>query len=350
MDFSKFLDIQHIFSYVQGHLSKIIISILIFLFLKPLKKHIDRVVKIIMKNAKLDDSVVTFILSIYSFLYYIVLFILLAEFIGIDLKNITTVIGAMGVVLGIVFKETLNNFCGGLILLTFKPFKIGDFIEYNNFVGSVSKIEFFYTKLINPQNELIIVPNGIITNSEIRNVVQNSIRRLDIVIGVGYDSDIKQVKSILEKIVEEETGDSEEKEDDDIIHRIQTKIQRRREKSHRFFSLLFSRKKIKEEEKNISLEDKLVETDLQEILENEEKNNLEIKSNLEETKMILKTKPSRIGLSNLGDSAIEFTINVYTKSGNYLDLKYKLNERIKEELDKANINIPYPQMDIHISK
>jgi small conductance mechanosensitive channel len=95
----------------------------------------------------------------------------------------------------------LNNFFGGFIILTFKPFKVGDVIEYKNYQGEVVSIEIFYTKIRNYQNELVIIPNGILTNTELRNLSKNKVRRLDLKITVDYKADIRKVKEILQEIV-----------------------------------------------------------------------------------------------------------------------------------------------------
>ena len=142
-------------------------------------------------------------------------------------------------------------------------------------MGEVKSIELIYTKIKTPQNELVIIPNGMITNSEIRNVTKEKVRRLDIKIGVSYDSDILKVKKVLSEIVNEE---------------------------------------IKSEEK-----------------------------------LVLKSPAPTIGVLELAESSVVFCVYVYTKSDNYFNLMLKMNEKIKIKFDENNIEIPYPQMDVHIS-
>ena len=88
-------------------------------------------------------------ISLYSVVYYFILIYISIGILGINTTSITTFLGAAGIVFGIAFKETLGNFCGGIIILTFKPFRVGDTIEYNNYIGTVKRIELFYTKIIN---------------------------------------------------------------------------------------------------------------------------------------------------------------------------------------------------------
>ena len=252
--------------------------------------------------------------------------------------------------LGIAFKETLGNFCGGLIILTFKPFKVGDTIEYNNYLGTVKKIELFYTKMLNPQNELVIIPNGIITNTEIRNIKQNGERRLDLRIGVSYNSDIQKVKKILEQIINMETMNEiqETESRKNLLIKLQNSILETKEKTKiNLFSTIFSRKKMQEAEKEASknsndqVDDEMEDLESTVIGQNVYNN---------DEKLILASKKPVIGVGELGESAIIFYVYVYTRSENYLTLKLKLNEIIKTEFDKEGIEIPYPQMDIHMIK
>jgi len=290
------------------------------------------------------------LISIYSILYYFILIYVSIGILGINATSITTFLGATGIVLGIAFKETLGNFCGGLIILTFKPFKVGDTIEYNNYLGTVKKIELFYTKMLNPQNELVIIPNGIITNTEIRNIKQNGERRLDLRIGVSYNSDIQKVKKILEQIINMETMDEiqETESRKNLLIKLQNSILETKEKTKiNLFSTIFSRKKMQEAEKEASknsndqVDDEMEDLESTVIGQNVYNN---------DEKLILASKKPVIGVGELGESAIIFYVYVYTRSENYLTLKLKLNEIIKIEFDKEGIEIPYPQMDVHMIK
>ena len=204
--------------------------------------------------------------------------------------------------------------------------------------------------MLNPQNELVIIPNGIITNTEIRNIKQDGERRLDLEIGVSYKSDIQKVKKVLERIVKSETMNEveETKIKDNLLAKIQNTILEKRERSKiNLFSTIFSRKKMKEAEDEASkeIEEKVCENE-----ENIENTAIAEKRGNKNKKMILASKASIIGVGRLAESAIIFYVYVYTRSENYLTLKLKLNEKIKTEFDKAGIEIPYPQMDVHIVK
>ena len=343
----KFLELDTIIRFLKTNLFKLFIIYLIVKIGKIFKNRIEKILKIILDKSNVDKSVASFLLSIYSILYYFILIYSSVGILGINTTSITTFLGAAGIVLGIAFKETLGNFCGGLIILTFKPFSVGDTIEYNNYIGTVKKIELFYTKMLNPQNEVVIIPNGIVTNTEIRNIKQNGERRLDLEVGVSYNSNIQEVKSVLERIVKEETMNEVEETQikNNLLIKLQNTILEKREKSKiNLFATIFSRKKMKEaeDEANKKTEEENYESD---------KNTQSISNTskvVNDKKMILASKPSIIGVGQLADSAIIFYVYVYTRSENYLDLKMKLNEKIKMEFDKLGIEIPYPRMDVHI--
>ena len=346
-ELDKFLERYNIIRVLKTNIFKLFIIFLIVKIGKIFKTRIEKILKIILDKSNIDKSVASFLLSIYSILYYFILIYSSVGILGINTTSITTFLGATGIVLGIAFKETLGNFCGGLIILTFKPFSVGDTIEYNNYIGTVTKIELFYTKMLNPQNELVIIPNGIVTNTEIRNIRQNGERRLDLEVGVSYNSDIQKVKGTLERIIKEETMNEVEETQikNNLLVKLQNTILEKREKSKiNLFATIFSRKKMKEaeDEANKKTEEENYESD---------KNTQSISNTskvVNDKKMILASKPSIIGVGQLADSAIIFYVYVYTRSENYLDLKMKLNEKIKMEFDKLGIEIPYPRMDVHI--
>ena len=349
-ELQKFLEWDNTIKFLKTNLFKLFIIYLIIKIGKVFKNRVEKILKIILEKASTDKSLASFLISIYSILYYFILIYVSIGILGINATSITTFLGATGIVLGIAFKETLGNFCGGLIILTFKPFKVGDTIEYNNYLGTVKKIELFYTKMLNPQNELVIIPNGIITNTEIRNIKQNGERRLDLRIGVSYDSDIQKVKKILERIIKTETMNEiqETESRKNLLIKLQNSILETKEKTKiNLFSTIFSRKKMQEAEKEASknsndqVDDEMEDLESTVIGQNVYNN---------DEKLILASKKPVIGVGELGESAIIFYVYVYTRSENYLTLKLKLNEIIKIEFDKEGIKIPYPQMDVHMIK
>ena len=343
----KFLELDNIIKFLKTNIFKLFIIYIMFKIAKIFKGRIEKILNLIFEKSNMDKSIASFLISLYSVVYYFILIYISIGILGINTTSITTFLGAAGIVFGIAFKETLGNFCGGIIILTFKPFRVGDTIEYNNYIGTVKRIELFYTKIINPQNELVIIPNGIITNTEIRNIREDGERRLDLTVGVSYNSDIQKVKEVIIRIVKEETMDKveEDKRKDNLFKKWQSTVLESKEKKNikiNFFSTLFSKKKMEEAEK--SAHENLRE-ELDELEEVEKEKNF-----TEHDRLILPSRKPIIGVGELADSAIIFYVYVYTRTENYIDLKLKLNEKIKLEFEKEGIEIPYPQMDVHVSK
>ena len=341
----KFLELDNIIKFLKTNIFKLFIIYIMFKIAKIFKGRIEKILNLIFEKSNMDKSIASFLISLYSVIYYFILIYISIGILGINTTSITTFLGAAGIVFGIAFKETLGNFCGGIIILTFKPFRVGDTIEYNNYIGTVKKIELFYTKIINPQNELVIIPNGIITNTEIRNIREDGERRLDLTVGVSYNSDIQKVKEVIIRIVKEETMDKveEDKRKDNLFKKWQSTVLESKEKKNikiNFFSTLFSKKKMEEAEK--SAHENLRE-ELDELEEVEKEKNF-----TEHDRLILPSRKPIIGVGELADSAIIFYVYVYTRTENYIDLKLKLNEKIKLEFEKEGIEIPYPQMDVMI--
>lgn len=341
----KFLELDNIIKFLKTNIFKLFIIYIMFKIAKIFKGRIEKILNLIFEKSNMDKSIASFLISLYSVVYYFILIYISIGILGIDTTSITTFLGAAGIVFGIAFKETLGNFCGGIIILTFKPFRVGDTIEYNNYIGTVKRIELFYTKIINPQNELVIIPNGIITNTEIRNIREDGERRLDLTVGVSYNSDIQKVKEVIIRIVKEETMDKveEDKRKENLFKKWQSTVLESKEKKNikiNFFSTLFSKKKMDEAEKSAHEDFKEELDDLEEVEKEKEIT--------ENDRLILPSHKPIIGVGELSDSSIIFYIYVYTRTEHYIDLKLKLNEKIKLEFEKEGIEIPYPQMDVMI--
>ena len=149
---------------------------------------------------KLDPGVRSFISSFASIGLYIVLVIVIAGMIGIPATSFITILASCGVAIGLALQGSLSNFAGGLMILLFKPFKIGDYIEAGGEAGTVAEITVVYTVLLTPDNKRITIPNGTLTNSTIENYSAEELRRVDLTFNTAVDCDVNKVKGILEKL------------------------------------------------------------------------------------------------------------------------------------------------------
>ncbi|MBR5525110.1 MAG: mechanosensitive ion channel [Clostridia bacterium] len=155
------------------------------------------------KLDKLDSGLRSFLISFSGIVLYAVLFITIAMVLGVPATSFITILASCGVAIGLALQGSLSNFAGGLMILFFRPFKVGDFIEASGESGTVTEITVVYTVLTTPDNKRVTIPNGALTNSVIENYSAEPLRRVDLTFSTGYDCDIEQVKSVIGKLVAE---------------------------------------------------------------------------------------------------------------------------------------------------
>ncbi|SEA64235.1 small conductance mechanosensitive channel [Arachidicoccus rhizosphaerae] len=222
------------------------------------------------ERRNMDISLKKFLQNMIRWTLNILLFILIVTQLGIQTSAFVAMIGAAGLAVGLALQGSLANFAGSVIILTLKPFKVGDYIESaNGQSGTVKEIDIFATKLITPQNQLVIVPNGALSNASIINYSEMGSRRTWFDIGVSYVADLKQAKQILMDVV---------------------------------------------------------------------MNN----------KYAFKEPAPQIVVTELGDSAVNLSVRVSADNASFWDMREQLIIDCKAALDKAGIEIPFPQRDIHI--
>jgi small conductance mechanosensitive channel len=199
------IDIQEIISsYVIPWGINIILALAVFVIGRWLANMIVRGVKRLMKKANMDKALIGFLSSILNAVLLVVVVIAALEQLGVNTTSVLAVFAAAGLAVGLALKDSLSNFSAGVMLIIFKPFKVGDFVEAAGISGVVEVIRIFNTQLRTGDNREIIVPNsqiysGIITNFSVREQ-----RRIDLVIGIGYEDDIRSAKQILEEILQGE--------------------------------------------------------------------------------------------------------------------------------------------------
>jgi small conductance mechanosensitive channel len=150
-----------------------------------------------LKKSDVDDSLRGFLTSIVSIALKILVYITALGMLGIKMTSFIAILGAAGLAVGFALQGSLANFAGGVLILLFKPFKVGDFIDSGSESGTVEKIDILHTRLQTPQNQLVIIPNGDLSNSSITNYSDKDTRRADFSIGVAYDTDIKHARKTI---------------------------------------------------------------------------------------------------------------------------------------------------------
>ena len=180
----------------------VILAVVVFAIGTKVIKWIVKVVKSSMERANVEQGVLTFIGSLLKYvLYFVLVLVILSQF-GVTASSVIAVLGSAGLTIGLALQGSLSNFAGGVLILLLKPFVVGDYIIENadKMEGTVAEITIFYTKLLTVDNKAIMIPNGTLSNSSIVNVTAMKKRRLDLLFGVAYDSDIQKVKEILDRV------------------------------------------------------------------------------------------------------------------------------------------------------
>jgi small conductance mechanosensitive channel len=221
-------------------------------------------------SKKIDDaSLVSFMKSFISILLKILLVISIMTMIGIQMTSFIAILGAAGLAVGMALSGTLQNFAGGVMVLVFKPFQVGQYITALGHSGTVKEIQIFNTILNTPDNRIIIIPNGKIYSESIINFSKEERRRVDFTFGIGYDSDIDKAKSIISSV-------------------------------------------------------------------------------FDKNELVLQDPEPFIALSEMADSSVNLTARVWVEAANYWTVFFDTNETVFKEFNKQGINIPFPQMDVHL--
>ncbi|WP_137821321.1 mechanosensitive ion channel family protein [Pseudomonas sp. D(2018)] len=153
-----------------------------------------------MQNRRVDRTLQGFIGSLANIILKVLLLVSVASMIGISTTSFVAAIGAAGLAIGLALQGSLANFAGGVLILLFRPFKVGDWIEGQGVAGTVDSIQIFHTTLKTGDNKVVIVPNGSLSNGNITNFSREKTRRVDINIGIDYDCDIKRARQVLLEI------------------------------------------------------------------------------------------------------------------------------------------------------
>jgi small conductance mechanosensitive channel len=165
---------------------------------------LTNIMKKSMESLKVDPTLIPFLSSLTSWLLKLILFVSVASMVGIATTSFIAVLGAAGLAVGLALQGSLGNFAGGVLILIFKPYKVGDLIEALGHVGVVKEVQIFNTILVTPLNETIVIPNGPMSNNSLVNYTAEGSRRIDLLIGISYDSDIDKAKKVLLEVMNDD--------------------------------------------------------------------------------------------------------------------------------------------------
>ncbi|MCI8788716.1 MAG: mechanosensitive ion channel family protein [Lachnospiraceae bacterium] len=183
---------------------RIFLAAIFFLIGARLIKLLRKIIRRSMERANAELGVIQFVDSFVKATLYAVLVMGLASSFGLDAASVVAVLGSAGVALGLAVQGSLSNLAGGVLILALKPFKVGDYIKesYSGQEGTVTEIQIFYTKLLTPDNQTVILPNGNLANNSLVNITMQEVRRMDVTVGISYHADLLNAKEVLLGILE----------------------------------------------------------------------------------------------------------------------------------------------------
>lgn len=185
----------------------ILIAVIVLLVGARLVKWLLKMMEKSFSKSKIEPIIVKFLLSLIKFTLYAIVAVVVIGILGIPTSSFVAALSAAGLTVGLALQGSLSNFAGGVLILLFKPFVIGDYIKEDTHgnEGTVVGVDLFYTKLMTSDNKRIVVPNGTLANSSLTNFTAQKRRRLDLTIGISYDSDIKLAKDTLMEVINNNT-------------------------------------------------------------------------------------------------------------------------------------------------
>jgi len=250
---------------------KIIGAVIIFIIGRWIAQIFTKLLRKALEKSKIDVTLIKFLGDLAYFSLLLLIIIAALGTLGVNTTSFSAIIAAAGFAVGMALKDNISNFGAGILIIFLKPFKVGDVVNAGGANGSIEEIGIFNTVIKSGDNTVTIVPNSNIIGKNITNYSSKPLRRIDLIIGVGYGDDLKLVKKTLREIV-----NSDER--------------------------------------------------------------------------ILKDPAPTIALAELADSSVNFNVRPWVKNEDYWSVRSDLLEKIKLIFDEKGINIPYPQMDVHIEK
>lgn len=248
---------------------KVVVALILFVAGRKLIAWLVNLCDKIFERQGMEVTVRRFLKNVLIALGYVVLVMVLLEVVGIAATSFAAAFASCGVAIGLALQGSLSNFAGGLLILLMKPFGVGDYIVAGGDEGTVKEIGLVYTKLVTGDNRVVTIPNGNLANGSVTNVTANPTRRVDVTVGIGYSSDLKKAKEILQRLGE---NDAARLADKDVT----------------------------------------------------------------------------VFVGELGASSVNLGLRIWVDAANYWAAKWRLTETIKEEFDKAGIEIPFNQLDVHM--
>ena len=196
--------LEKVYELIVTYGMKFVMAIVVLVVGLLVIKWISKALVRLMKKGNVNDSLIPFLKSLMNIMLKLMLVISVMGMVGIQMTSFIAVLGAAGLAVGLALQGTLQNFAGGVMILLFKPYEVGHFIEAQGFMGTVKEIQIFTTVLTTPDNRKVIIPNSPLATGSITNFSAMPIRRIDFSFGIGYGDDIDAAKKILQKMADKD--------------------------------------------------------------------------------------------------------------------------------------------------
>ena len=249
--------------------SKILLAIVVFLVGRWIVRRLNKLLAKILEKRHVEASLSTFVKSLVNITLTLLLIIVVIGVLGIETSSFIALFASAGVAIGMALSGTLQNFAGGVMILLFKPFKVGDTIEAQGQTGTVREIQIFNTILATPDNIIIIIPNGGLSTGLMKNYSKEATRRVDWEFGIAYGDDYTKAKAVIARLLDADGR-------------------------------------------------------------------------------VLKDPAYFIALTSLGESSVNIVVRAWVNAGDYWGVYFDMNEKVYKTFAEENLNIPFPQLDVHL--
>ena len=251
--------------------SKILLAIVVFIVGRWIVRRLNKLLAKILEKRHVEASLSTFVKSLVNITLTLLLIIVVIGVLGIETSSFIALFASAGVAIGMALSGTLQNFAGGVMILLFKPFKVGDTIEAQGQSGTVREIQIFNTILATPDNKIIIIPNGGLSTGLMKNYSREATRRVDWEFGIAYGDDYTKAKAVISRLLDADGR-------------------------------------------------------------------------------VLKDPAYFIALTSLGESSVNIVVRAWVNAGDYWGVYFDMNEKVYKTFAEENLNIPFPQLDVHLHK
>ena len=326
----KYLDLGSLVTSLSSQIIslglRILAAIVLFYLGKFIINKIYSLARAVMVRKQFDRSLTSFLLSFIKITLLFLLIITVIGVLGIETSSFIAIFASAGVAIGMALSGTLQNFAGGVLILLLKPYKVGDYIEFGDLKGTVREIQIFNTVINTYNNDRIVIPNGGLATSSLKNFSAEPYHRVEWRVGISYGDDVDTARKVALDILAA---------DPRIVH-TDTDVKETEEQP----------------EESLVEEEKKPESWWQRLFHWHRRRTEERRENEQARLATLIPKPNyspSVNVESLDDSQVTLIVRAWTEIANYWDVLYGVNEQIYKQFPQHGIHFPFPQMDVHVN-